>query len=186
MLPSDRSARSERASSVTYARVARLRRWLSTWTVARWSILCGTFVVVLVVLAASSGLWTVAEQFRMWWLAPALPILSLSIAVGVAAVVGARGSRAVTLCDLRPLIVALVASSVAVTPIGGETVTTAILSSLGPWGVSVGQPVLALVGVVAPLMTLRDRIEAELAPSSRGDDCSTCMPLPSLAGSRRS
>lgn len=94
-------------------------------------------------------------------------------------------ARAPTFCDLHPLLVAFVARCIAVTPPDVGAPTTAILSSLGPWGVSVGQPVLALVGVLAPLRTLRDRMEVEGAGSERGEDCPTCEPLPSLAGPGR-
>ncbi len=140
---------------------------------------------MLAVLALSSQLRPLGDRAGSWWVSGTVVLVSASIALGIASLAGARGPRAATVCDLRPLIAAFVAGLIAVLPPNGGSIATDLLVSLGPWGLAVGQPTLALVAVLAPLISIRDRMDAELAPASRGETCTTCTPLPSLVGSRR-
>ncbi len=171
------------SDQVTSHRRPRAQRWLRSWAPSRWWVLVGTFLAMVAVLTLSSPLSPLGDRVGSWWVTSAVILVSASFAFGAASLAGARGARAATVCDLRPLIAAFVAGYIAVLPATGGSVATDLLVSLGPWGLAVGQPLLALVAVLAPLISIRDRMDAELAPASHGETCATCTPLPSLMGS---
>ena len=156
------------------------RVWLRTWTGSRWTFFSGTLVIAITLLLTASGAWPLTQRADSWWVAPAVVLLSASFAFGAASLAGARGPRAATVCDLRPVLAAGVASYIGILPPGSGTTATDLLASLGPWGLSVGQPLLALVGLLAPLLTIRDRVAAEMSLPEEGETCATCTPLPAI------
>jgi hypothetical protein len=104
---------------------------------------------------------------------------SASLAVAVAALGDARLGRPATLCDLRPVLVGGVALYLAVLPLGSTSPGASFLAGFGLGALMVLRPVLALVGVLAPVWSVHDRFVAEVVESHEGETCSTCMPLPS-------
>jgi len=169
------------ASTSTSLHSGRKRVWLRSWATSRWVFLSGAFIIAMAVLLATTRAWPfAAEPVASWWVTPAVVLLSASFAFGAASLAGARGSRAATVCDLRPVLAAGIAGYIAVLPPGSGTAATELLASLGSWGLSVGQPLLALVGILAPVLTVRDRFDAEMFEPEEGETCATCTPLPSM------
>jgi hypothetical protein len=165
---------------VGWGRVRAGLGWVRSWSVFRRviGVVAGLVGVAVFGSAAGSGNgWS-------WWVPVVVVVGGTSLAVAVAALGGARSGRAATLCDLRPVLVGSVALYLAVLPLGSASAGSSFLAGFGPGVLMILRPVLALVGVLAPVWSAHDRFVAEVVESHEGETCSTCVPLPAWGRTR--